>query len=131
MSFYCCNHVLNNVKSFSVESKDYEVLKVEYTRCPHCGKAFYKEIRTDFNGKTTNTCIKMGNEADFLIKKAYLNRLDFFQPTGTKGNQNWYYGDFKKSSERDEKGRLLEFQIKRNFNGLEVANLGIAKVNYL
>lgn len=73
----------------------------------------------------------MGKEAEFLIRKAYLNRLDFFTSSnGAKSNQNWYYGDYKKSNQKDEKGNLLEFQIKRNFNGDEVANLGLSKVIY-
>lgn len=129
LSFFCCNHLLS-VKSFSIQSDSFEQKKVEYARCPHCGKSFYKEIRIDFKGYTSNTSTKMGKEAEFLIQKAFLNRLDFFTNTGSKGNQNWFYGDFKKSTQRDEKGNLLEFQIKRNFNGVEVANLGISKVIY-
>lgn len=130
MPFYCCKHILS-VRSFLINSNEYEIVRAEFSICPHCHKTFYKEVRTDYRGKTSNTNTKMGKEADFLIKKAYLNRLDFFTQKGTKGNQNWYYGDFKKASERDEKGRLLEIQIKRNFNGTEVANLGIAKVKYI
>lgn len=110
---------------------NFESVRVEFAKCPHCKKSFYKEVRTDYRGKTSNTNIKMGKEAEFLIQKAFLSRLDFFTSTGTKSNQNWYYGDLKKSSQRDEKGNLLEFQIKRNFNGEEVANLGIAKVKYI
>ena len=131
MSFYCCNHFLNVRSFFVVAQQNYESLKIEYSRCPHCKKSFYKEIKTDFNGNRYNTNTKMGKEAEFLIEKAFLNRLDFFTPKGTKTNQEWYYGDFKKTNQKDEKGNLLELQIKRNFNGEEVANLGIAKITYI
>lgn len=79
---------------------------------------------------TTKT--KTGLEAERLIKSAWVNRLIFLdqKPHGTKSNQNWYYGDYKRSIAKDDKGRPIEIQIKRNFNGEEVENLGEARVIY-
>ena len=107
-------------------------MKAEFKRCPICGKAIYRETRVDYSGNTFITTTKTGREAESLIKKAWVNRLTFLEKlkSGTKSNQNWYYGDFKKGLEKDHRGNLIEFQIKRNFNGEEVENLGEARVIY-
>ena len=42
---------------------------------------------------------------------------------GTKSNQNYYYGDYKISSEKDSNGNPVYIQLRRNFN-LEAEILG-------
>lgn len=129
--FTCCKKKLYPI-AFYIASADYEIVRAEFKRCPHCNKAYYREQRKDYNGRITTTTIKTGLEAERLIKKAWVNRLSFLEKlkSGTKSNHNWFYGDFKKGTEKDHKGNLIELQIKRNFNGEEVENLGEAKVIY-
>ena len=36
--------------------------------------------------------------------------------SGTKSYQNFYYGDFKKTDQTDERGNPIYLQLKKNFN---------------
>ncbi len=66
-----------------------------------------------------------------MFEKAKFNRLNFLDrlKQGSKTNQNWFYGDFKKSDKKDDRGNIILLQLKRNFNG-EAIILGEAPVTY-
>ena len=67
-----------------------------------------------------------------MFKRAYSNRLIFKEKIkqGTKVKNNWFYGSFKNSNSKDEKGRVIQIQTKKNFNDETVAILGEAKIIY-
>lgn len=127
----CCNQDFAPTYSFYTDDEAYLVKRVEFGYCPHCKKAVYRETRIDFRDTLTQRD-KKSYEAERAFSKAMFNRLVFVSKLeqGSKANQNWCYGDFKKLPQRDEKGRYIQVQTKRNMNGVEVEELGIARVSY-
>jgi hypothetical protein len=127
----CCHNDFVARYSFEVDDKDCLEKRIEFGYCPHCEKAIYLEIKKDFHSKVTSKLLK-NYEAERAFNKAMFNRLHFISKLeqGSRARQNWCFGDFKHGTQRDEKGRLIQFQIKRNLNGQEVENFGVAKVVY-
>ena len=127
----CCNREFSATYSFYVDDKNYITKRVEFGYCPHCRKAIYKEYKVDFGDNRLSKLLK-NYEAEKAFQKAMFNRLVFISKMeqGTRSRQHWCYGDYKHDNRRDEKGRLIQLQIKRNMNGEEVENFGVAKVIY-
>lgn len=117
--------------TFYVNDKDCILKKVECAKCQECGTFIFKEYKTDFHNRHSIKLLK-GKEAEIAYQKAYPNRLLFISKLdqGTLSRQHWCFGDYKKSNQRDKKGRLIQVQIKRNFNGQEVENFGMSEVIY-
>lgn len=127
----CCNNDFSATYSFYVEDKNYITKRIEFGYCPHCGKAIYIENKIDFSSNHLSKTLTK-HEAERAFQKAMFNRLVFISKLeqGSRSRQHWCYGDFKHDTKRDEKGRLIQLQIKRNMNGEEVENFGMAKVVY-
>lgn len=123
--FYCCNKRFNATSSCYIPTQNFKYKIALYAYCPICGSALYKEKKMSFNNNKHIGKQRKGKEAEKLISKAIFNRLIFFEKTkmGSKQNQNWFYGDFCKTREKDEKGNPIYLQLRCNFNnGYEVLN---------
>lgn len=129
---YCCNRAFQPLYNFYAYQEGAIYKKVEFHHCPNCKQAVYREkvLRYD-NALIYNTF--SGQKAEKMFKRAYSNRLTFFEKLkqGSRQNQNWYYGDFKRTNKKDKNGNIVELQIKKNFNNETVGILGEAKVHYL
>lgn len=128
----CCAKNFTASYRFAVFPKEGELFKkIEFSYCPHCDNAVYKEIITLPNGEINETPQQKGIKAEEEFAKAKFNRLNFLErlKQGSKANQNWFYGDCKKSNKKDERGNPVWLQLKRNFNG-EAKVLGEAPVVY-
>ena len=75
-------------------------------------------MKTSFDDIKHISKQRKGEEAQKLISKALFNRLIFFEKakTGNKQDQNWFYGDFSKTREKDENGNPIYLQLRCNFN---------------
>lgn len=117
-----CRKNFSGFYDFYVTDSNYLNKRVIFGRCPVCRKAIYQEIKTDYFGNVSYKS-RMGKEAEIAFEKALFSRLCFISKVqqGSRSKQHWCYGDCKESGK-------LQFQIKRNFNGVEVENFGEAKV---
>ena len=116
--FFCCNHQVKQFNSFYIPTENFKYKIALIAYCPHCGSALYKEMKTSFNDIKHISKQRKGEEAQKLISKALFNRLIFFEKakTGNKQDQNWFYGDFSKTREKDENGNPIYLQLRCNFN---------------
>lgn len=128
---FCCNKEFGATYSFYTQEENYITKRIEFGYCPHCKKPIYNEFKIDFKDNIINKRLK-GHEAERAFSKAMFNRLVFISKLeqGTRARQYWCYGDYKKSNKRDKKGNLIHIQIKRNFNGQEIENLGLSEIIY-
>ncbi len=129
---FCCSKNFTASYKFPVFPQEGEFFKkIEFSYCPHCDSAVYKEIITLPNGTIKESTQQKGIKAEEAFAKAKFNRLNFLErlKQGSKANQNWFYGDFKKSDKKDSRGNIILLQLKRNFNG-EAIILGEAPVTY-
>lgn len=123
--FYCCNKNISATSSCYIPTRNFKYKIAFYAFCPVCGSALYKEKKVSFNNNKHKGKQRKGEEAEKLINKAIFNRLIFFEKikTGNKQNQNWYYGDFCKTKEKDENGNIIYLQLRCNLNkSYEVLN---------
>lgn len=130
----CCNHTFRaSYKFYAVPDKNkYKMRQVLFSLCPHCNNAVYKEILTDYNGAYIHRQQLKGAKALEAYQKACFSRLVFLEkvPYAAKTSANWYYGDFLKTREKDEKGNIEYLQLKRSFCG-DKEVIGKAKVIYV
>ena len=57
--------------------------------------------------------------------RAYTKTIEkvAIQQQGNKSAQNYYYGDFKKTREKDKNGNPIYIQLRKNFNNdFEILN---------
>lgn len=129
---FCCSRELKPLNVFYAACENCIYKKIEYRICPHCKTPIYKETIKRFNNTETTPKTLKGEKAVKAFKRALLNRLTFFEKLkqGSRQNQNWYYGDFKRTNKKDKNGNFVELQIKKNFNNETVAILGEAIINY-
>lgn len=109
----CCN--LRFGGEFSrvlINSRDF-YRKIEYGICPNCGCSKYRELR-QVNGGAIREKLLSGKEALHRFEKIseQLSKLK----RGNFVNQNFYYGDFKKTRRKDEFGNPVYLQLRKNFN---------------
>ncbi len=128
---FCCAKNFTASYKFHVYPNENLSKKIEFSYCPHCDNAVYKEIITYPNGTIKETQQQKGIKAEESFAKAKFNRLNFLErlKQGSKANQNWFYGDFKRTAKKDERGNNVLLQLKRNFNGQAII-LGEAPVTY-
>lgn len=113
-------------------NKKYKLRKILFSFCPHCNSAVYKEILSDYEGNYTHKQQLRGAKALEAYQKACFSRLVFLEkvPYAAKTSANWYYGDFLKTREKDEKGKPIYLQLRRSFCG-DKEIVGEPKVTYV
>lgn len=128
---YCCNRAFQPLYNFYAHQEGAIYKKVEFHHCPNCKQAVYREKVLRYDNALIHNTFK-GQKAEKMFKRAYSNRLIFKEKIkqGTKVKNNWFYGSFKNSNSKDEKGRVIQIQTKKNFNDETVAILGEAKIIY-
>lgn len=128
---YCCAKAFQPLYNFYAYEEGAIYKKIEFHRCKNCDQAVYREKILRYDNTLIYNTFK-GLKAEKMFKRAYSNRLTFFEKLkqGSRQNQNWYYGDFKKTNKKDKNGNIVELQVKKNFNNETVAILGEAIINY-
>lgn len=116
----CCNSYFKGYFSYVVICSSDLYHTIEFGRCPKCGVYIFKEFKQYTEGKETLRVFR---------DKAAKNNIDKWtlrlktQKQGSFSNQNYYYGDFKKTGRKDSNGNPEYVQLRRNFNGqTEVLN---------
>ena len=89
--FKCCNLDTKAIFSHKFDKPKYKY--IAYYICPNCGKRWFEEIK---EGKEKPE-YHYGNAATKLYEK-WTERL-FNLKHGTKANQSFYYGTFKKQKD--------------------------------
>lgn len=109
----CCNSLFNGSFSYVLFSSKDNYRRIEFGICPRCGCLKFKDYRYFYDGT---------DKVRYLTGKAALQKLEYWRKKvaqakqGTRGNQNVYYGDFQKTSRRDENGNTIYLQLRKNFN---------------
>lgn len=111
----CCNRLYNGSFSYVYFSSEYYYRRVEFGVCPNpnCLCPKFKDFRILYDG-TEQIKVYTGKEA--LRKFEQWRKKLLKQKHGTKGNQNVYYGDFRKTNRRDPNGNVIYLQLRKNFN---------------
>lgn len=109
----CCNQYFYGTYAKIVADNSFYYRRIEYGICPHCGCVIFIDYIQRFDGEEI---IKQyqGERAVCKIKKWQQSLINNF--IGTKGNQNVYYGDFKRTNRKDENGNPIYYQLRKNFN---------------
>lgn len=128
---YCCNKAFQPLYNFYAYEEGAIYKKVEFHHCPNCGTAVYREKILRYDNKTIFNTLK-GPKAVKEFNRAFSNRIIFKEKIkqGTKSKNNWFYGSCKASKVKDEKGNVIQLNIKKNFNDETVAIIGEARVTY-
>ena len=109
----CCNRrFAGGFSRVLVNSRDF-YRKVEYGICPHCGCQKLRELRQVMGGSVRERLLS-GREAETRYEKVVKNLSEIKH--GNFANQNFYYGDFKKTRRKDEFGNPIYLQLRKNFN---------------
>ncbi len=92
---FCCAKNFTASYKFHVYPNENLSKKIEFSYCPHCDNAVYKEIITYPNGTIKETQQQKGIKAEELFEKAKFNRLNFLErlKQGSKGNMGFYWFD--------------------------------------
>jgi prolyl oligopeptidase PreP (S9A serine peptidase family) len=90
---------------------------LEYGHCPNCYSPVSRLIEQN---KKYDVFVKdrRGQKADSAYDKAIKQRKKFLEQVnfGSKSNQNFSYGDFKKTKRFDENNQPIYLQLRKNFN---------------
>lgn len=125
----CCNTLFKGSFSYIFLNSEYTYKSIQFGICPHCGALKFREYRQDYNGKEYVKDLT-GKEAQTKLNQ-WKRRLNF-QHQGTKGNQNIFYGDFKKSSRKDRNNNPIYLQLRKNFNNqTEIIGEIETKISYI
>lgn len=109
----CCNTLFHASFSYVLFSSENNYRKVAFGICPKCGCLKFKDYRYFYDGTDV---VKYYTGKIALQKLNYWRRKISMTKYGTRGNQNVYYGDFKKTNRLDENGNIIYLQLRKNFN---------------
>lgn len=117
MLFCCSRHFMPEKKIvLPPENKLYRCLEFGY--CPHCKIAVSRLIEQtkDYNTLVTQ---KTRGRALRALERALVERIHFVEKIryGTKSNEHYYFGDYRRTRRRDTRNNTIYEQLKRNFNG--------------
>ena len=118
----CCNRRFRGGYYRVLSNKPDFYRRIEFGICPHCGNYRLMDFRL-INGKG-NIKTLSGKEAENTFEKIVKKYRE--EKQGSKSNQNYHFGDFKKSRKKDEFGNPVYLQLRRNFNN-EAEVLGEVK----
>lgn len=115
---FCCSSYFKPEIKLLLPSKDKLYRCFEFGHCPKCNSAVSRTIE-----QSLNFVIHVKQKTRFRalkeLKQAQKEHIAFIKNTrfGTKTNENFYYGDFKKTNKKDYKGNRIYKALRRNFNG--------------
>ena len=109
----CCNRFFSGLvrRVLSMRTDFYH--RIEFGICPNCGRYRFLDYRRLTCGKERIKSLA-GKEALHAYEKI-LEKLKH-QKHGSKSNQNYHFGTFKKTKRLDKFGNPVYLQIRRNFN---------------
>ena len=108
----CCNRRFSGGYYRVLSNKPDFYRRIEFGICPKCGQYRYMDFRLvegvlkikTFSGKNAEIAFEK------IVKKLRQEK------SGTKSNQNYYYGDYKLSGKKDYSGNPIYLQLRKNFN---------------
>mgnify|MGYP006976110220 FL=1 len=120
----CCGKQFYAAEKIVLPKKEMLYRCLEYGHCPHCGNRVSRLIEQDTNYEIF-VKERHGIKALHAFEKAKSQRKRFLEKmgTGSKSNENYYFGDFRKTNRLDENNQPVYVQLRRNFNN-KVENLG-------
>ncbi len=109
----CCNRLFSGLirRVLSMRTDFYR--RIEFGICPHCGRYRFVDYRRGRCGQEHVKSLS-GNEALHAYEK--ISEKLKSQKHGSKSNQNYHFGAFKKTKRLDKYGNPVYLQIKRDFN---------------
>lgn len=103
---------------------------LEYGHCPNCGTRVSRLVEQDYSYEIF-VKEKRGIQALRAYEKAVKQRKKHLDSkgSGSKSNENFYFGSFKKTKRFDENNLPVYVQLKKNFNN-KTEILGEVVTNY-
>ncbi len=111
----CCNRRFFGGHRFVLANKEDFYRRIEFGVCPECGVYRFLDYRL-IKGMA-QAKILSGAEAESAYDKVRRKLNNIRQ--GSKSNQNYFYGDFKRTEEVDSEGNPVFLQLRKNFNNQE------------
>lgn len=113
----CCGKQFYAAEKIMLPKKDKLYRCLEFGHCPNCGTRVARLVEQDKNYEIF-VKEKRGIKALRVFEKAVLQREKYlnFCVYGTKSNENYYYGCFKKTNRFDNHNQPIYLQFKKNFN---------------
>lgn len=113
----CCGRQFYAAEKILLPARGKLYRCLEYGHCPNCATAVSRLIEQDkrYEIKAQD---RRGKKADRAYEKAVIQRKRHLEtvPQGTKSGENFFYGDFRKTSRLDENNQPIYVQLRRNFN---------------
>lgn len=125
----CCGVAFFAARKIVLPKKDKMYRCLEFGYCPNCGIPVSRLVEQDFDyGVFIKELrgIKALRSFEKALKIYENNKVKF----GTKSNQNYYYGFYKKSALKDENNEPIYIEYRKNFNNV-AEKIGIVKTNYI
>ena len=112
---FCCNTLFEGSLSKVIKNNSLFYQRIEFGMCPVCGVAKFREIKFSVTTQKEKYKVLSGLNAEKKIKELLDPKNN--GRCGTKTNQNFYFGDFKKTNNKDENGLPIYLQLRKNLNG--------------
>ena len=110
----CCNAFFNASFSYVLFAGQNNYRRIEFGICPDCGCLQFRDFIIDSNGIET---VHQSTGKHALQKLELWRKRINYTRCGSMSNQNWIYGDFRKTNRIDKNGLPIYQQLSRNFNG--------------
>lgn len=126
----CCGRQFYAAEKIILPKRDKIYRCLEYGHCPHCGSRVSRLIEQNKNYEIFIK-EKRGIQALRAFEKAVMQREKYLKSVnfGTKSNENYYYGSFKKTRKFDDNNQPIYLQLRKNFNN-KVEFLGEVVTHY-
>ncbi len=112
----CCNRGFRGIFRRVLAMRTDFYRRVEFGICPVCGSYKYIDYREFYNGQESVKELS-GKEAEHAYEK--IEEKLKYEKYGSKSNQNFCFGDFRKTTRQDKNGNPVYLQLKKNFNNEE------------
>lgn len=113
----CCGRQFYAAEKIMLPKRDKLYRCLEFGHCPNCGTRVSRLIEQDKNYEIFIK-EKRGIKALRAFEKAVMQREKHLNANacGTKSNENYCYGCFKKTNRFDSHNQPIYLQLKKNFN---------------
>ena len=117
----CCSVNFAAQTKIVLPARGYLYRCLEYGVCPRCGATISRFIRQD-SGYDISVVQRSGIKAqrELIKAKKERERADALLKQGTLSKQHYYYGTFRLTRRKDERGNRVYIQQQRNFNNQAV-----------
>ncbi|MGN0192620.1 MAG: hypothetical protein ACI4CY_03740 [Candidatus Gastranaerophilaceae bacterium] len=113
----CCGRTFSAARKIVLPENDKMYRCLEFGYCPNCRTTVSRLVEQDENYEVSVREMR-GIKALRAYEKALARQNAEKSRFGSASNQNYYYGFYKKSRQKDENNLPVYFEYRVNFNNV-------------